>query len=264
MNCIYCRKAGSAMGAAHVFPEAVVQNSHTLPLGVCDKCNNYFSRDIDPVLLTHPIIAYSVQMLGLPGKSGKARQELGGVKRSSDGSYVEFPWVDSHTSTDSTGSKTTHVSVEASFHFNDSYFSRALHHIAFNALALTQGVEAAMDRKYDHVRQYVRFAKKGVVWPYGVYSKGLEPIRKTVRIENLPAAPGQTVRLVIFQLDLYVDLLNTGKLETWIRSDFPTAWFGTSIPKHPERKPKSRLQIVLDGSQPGEPVNDGRSATPER
>jgi hypothetical protein len=58
MRCIFC-KADSAGSRSkeHIIPESLGNSFHVLPQGiVCDKCNNYFSREVErPFLESGPV-----------------------------------------------------------------------------------------------------------------------------------------------------------------------------------------------------------------
>jgi hypothetical protein len=50
--------------------------------------------------------------------------------------------------------------------FDPWKFSRGLHRIALGALTMFSGVDAALERRYDRVRDYVRRPQSRLVWPY--------------------------------------------------------------------------------------------------
>ena len=49
MRCIFCKKDSSeTKSIEHIIPESLGNKSFVLPRGyVCDKCNNYFAREIE-------------------------------------------------------------------------------------------------------------------------------------------------------------------------------------------------------------------------
>ena len=200
---------------------------------------------MDQAWLEHPFIALAVQFLGLPGKKGRPRIQVGNVGRDEVGRFITIP-VEAPSSAPKSGSLTVRPLVSPQYH--DAKFSRALHHSALNAEALVGGATHALGSQFDSVRRYVRAPKKGEYWPYAAYCVSLDPIRQLVKLEKIVDAPGAVVCLHVFQMDFYVDLLKTGELEEWARQSLPEgAYYGQG----PEqgRKPgrrRHRLKIYLD------------------
>ena len=53
MRCLFCKRDSSATKSIeHIIPESLGNNTFILPLGyVCDKCNNYFAREVEKPFL---------------------------------------------------------------------------------------------------------------------------------------------------------------------------------------------------------------------
>jgi hypothetical protein len=58
MSCIFCGSdTSTSKSIEHIIPESLGNTDHTLPAGyVCDKCNNYFSREVEKPFLELPAI----------------------------------------------------------------------------------------------------------------------------------------------------------------------------------------------------------------
>lgn len=93
MRCIYClQDSSSSRSIPHVAPEALGPHDLALPVGaICDDCNQYLGRELDSVLMTHPVIALFVQFLGIHGKRGRPRQQLGNVRRDVHPGAITIP-----------------------------------------------------------------------------------------------------------------------------------------------------------------------------
>jgi hypothetical protein len=222
MTCIYCERATSgAEGRAHVFPEAIVANEIVLPRGtVCDRCNNYLS-ELDRVLVLHNHIWPVIQVLGFPGKKGHVRKKLGFMERTDS----DHPWRIrvgnediSRITFDRSG---VHIETKDPVGFDFLKFRRALHHVAFNFLALDCGIEYVTDRRFDQGRRYIRMPKPKEAWPYAQVIVQPHGIRSALGVGRVPDAPGEIVVLRIFNDDFFVDLLNTGELHSWARDCLP-------------------------------------------
>lgn len=214
MKCIYCLNlSDSTKGIAHVFPEAIIKNNVTLPIGsVCDDCNNYL-KELDSALIAHNHIWPLIQIMGLPGKKGKPRKKLGFMERSEEDQSISINLSQKRIEKISCTDKQIHVQVKNPQEFEDKLFRRALHHIAFNSLALG-GQELVLKSIFDNVRKYIRQPKKGEVWPYAQYfPSGREA---PIDVAPIPNTPGLIIRLGIFHNDFYVDLLNSGGLHGWV------------------------------------------------
>jgi HNH endonuclease len=72
MRCIFCKcDASSSTSQEHIIPESLWNISHVLPPGiVCDKCNNYFSREVEKPFLQSPGISALRFHQALPSKRG--------------------------------------------------------------------------------------------------------------------------------------------------------------------------------------------------
>ena len=55
MRCLFCKKESiSAKSIEHIIPESLGNKTFILPRGyICDKCNNYFAREVEKPFLEH-------------------------------------------------------------------------------------------------------------------------------------------------------------------------------------------------------------------
>jgi hypothetical protein len=217
MRCIYClTESSTSKRRAHVAPEAILQNDVTLPLGAeCDRCNPRLGR-VDTALLFHNRIWGPIILLGAPGKNGP-RQRLGHFQRDTEGQLtanVRQEWL----TRDESGPQI--ISPDPP-EYDELRFRRGLYHMAFNYVAMKLGVESALEARFDRVRRYVRYARRGESWPYAQVEYPDDQINQTLRLSIIPDAPGVTVLFISYLDEFYVDVLRTGELHDWARNSLP-------------------------------------------
>lgn len=73
MRCIFCKQSSvNAKSREHILPESIGNTTQVLPRGiVCDKCNNYFAREVEKPFLEDPSIAALRCGKGLESKRGR-------------------------------------------------------------------------------------------------------------------------------------------------------------------------------------------------
>lgn len=235
-TCIYCKQdSSSAQGVPHVFPEAFAQNRLVLPVGsVCDGCNNYLGVELDSVFVAHPILSALAQFLRFPGKSGKLRRQLGNVEldarfpdqgRATDQPLprtITVPCAKPRIVTHPDGSRTATIEPLIDPRFDFRRFRRAIHHIALNAFALKRGDSAALEPRFDSVRDYIRKPKPKEVWPFAQYVNLNVGFTHDVTILIDAEEDHAFVGMVICAgMAFGVDLLNRGNLRQWMEQQFP-------------------------------------------
>jgi HNH endonuclease len=79
MKCIFCKSpAAGNVSTEHIIPESLGNTKLTLKPGiVCDKCNNYFSREVEAPFLNHPVIKSLRFNQALPSKKGRVPATTG-------------------------------------------------------------------------------------------------------------------------------------------------------------------------------------------
>jgi hypothetical protein len=70
MRCIFCKNPSSnSKSIEHIVPESLGNMEHILPPGiVCDKCNNYFSREIEGPVLSQSYFRDARHRMSIPNK----------------------------------------------------------------------------------------------------------------------------------------------------------------------------------------------------
>jgi len=73
MICLYCKTDTSrSTSREHIIPESLGNVDYVLPPGwVCDKCNNYFSREIEKPFLASPYCQEARFFMTVPSKKGR-------------------------------------------------------------------------------------------------------------------------------------------------------------------------------------------------
>jgi hypothetical protein len=180
---------------------------------ICDGCNNY-SAQLEAVLVSHPAIAMPIQLLGLKGKKGKPRTKLGEfVRGAEDGATITFATTEPIITVDPDGVRRATIKSLPDPRFDMAKFSRALHLAAFNVAALNRGAEWALDPARDAVRAYVRKPRLGERWTF-VKITADSDVRSLIQVTPVEMEGVDILRLSIFSLDYFVDLANSGRLET--------------------------------------------------
>jgi hypothetical protein len=154
-------------------------------------------------------------MLRVPGKNGKRRKRIGHFAVDHVRKVMTIQFRDSWIK-NIKGKR--QVAFPNPVEFDDFKFRRCLGHISLNYVAWKFGWDTALERRFDPLRKYVRYGTRNMMWPYGQVSyKDSEP-RKKLNIGWLQGAPGLTIKLESYIDDFYIDVLNTGDLEQWMRS----------------------------------------------
>jgi hypothetical protein len=223
MVCIYCKgDSSSSRGVPHVLPEALSKNELKLPRGVeCDGCNQYAGRRLESNLIRYPQVAFAIQFLGAPGKRGVTRQQIGGIRRERvDSNSVRVSLKLKGQPTVTANDKLRIESrIVPERQFNPLAFRRVLHHAGLNLVAALNGVDSALEPKYDAVREYVRNPKPAnASWAYGQIDGKGNDIPRLIGCGFADFEDTELARLQVFQIQFFIDLLNTGALEAAMKT----------------------------------------------
>lgn len=224
--CLYCRAPTTGREAeAHVLPEAIVTNDLLLPPGsMCYSCNNYFSC-LDSALANHPIVAFGIQVLGLPGKRGKPRELIGPFQRTGDDSSSTVTIQRRHVKLVRMVGGRPFIGLQPPRSKSRSQFHRALYYVAFNFMSRFVAADELLGTTYDPVRRYIRSPLCGEVWPYCHSILVPEP----VDIIDLFGwdAPTPQVVMRFFNHAFAVDLFRTTTLHQYLTAQAPDGvkWF---------------------------------------
>jgi HNH endonuclease len=190
-RCIFCKKdASSSKSLEHIIPESLGNEEHTLPPGVvCDACNNYFASSIEqPVLESgyfvtsrfNALIPNKRQRMPLlsgillPGhlKEQEVQFHRAEVSRNASGNFELYPEAGAEEAIAS--GKVNRVVIPASgAKPKPQLFSRFLAKAAVECMAYrlldSKGDllrEVTADGQLDLLRNYARYGKSGLDWPY--------------------------------------------------------------------------------------------------
>lgn len=215
-SCVYCEKdSTTSKSLAHIFPEGLYPGGPALKRGiVCDRCNHYFGAKLESVLIAHPLIALPLQLMGIPGKEGKARKKLSIYERDVEpDAEITFPIAPPKFSRNTRGERTATFQPLVDRKFDMDRFRRALYHIGFNLVVANRGIQESQDPRYRPLRTYVRRPRTGERWPFvQALTHSLKVFVPKVGAELLDVKGREIVRMRIFNTQFYVDLLNSGCL----------------------------------------------------
>lgn len=166
-------------------PESIGSRKRVLPRGVvCDKCNNYFAREVEGPILAHPSMRNLRAWYRVPNKRGKFPSLLGhiagtdvavGLRRDQAGRFqLEAERArDSHQlSSVVEQGFTTPLLFTIDMDPPKREMSRFLCKMALESLAETffsqeGGTELMLDEAfYDNIRAYCRYGTGCSEWPY--------------------------------------------------------------------------------------------------
>ena len=195
MDCIFCKRDSTgSRSKEHIIPESLGNEEHILPPGVvCDACNNYFASSIEQVVLESGEFKSARFNMVIPNKRNRvprvhgmllplqpgmlmpeaARFHRADVSRNpEDGGFNLFP--DDNVAAAVADGRITRMVIPASGPKPDgTVFARFLGKVAVEAMAsrLLQNapdmLEAfVQDDQIDHLRNYARYGKQGLEWPY--------------------------------------------------------------------------------------------------
>lgn len=73
MKCLFCKQSSAdTKSVEHIVPESLGNTTFILPLGyVCDKCNNYFAREVEKPFLDLPELRLLRFQEAIPNKKNK-------------------------------------------------------------------------------------------------------------------------------------------------------------------------------------------------
>jgi HNH endonuclease len=73
MHCLFCKaNSGASCSVEHIIPESLGNHRHTLSPGiVCDRCNNYFSREVEKPFLESGAISLLRFQQAIASKKGR-------------------------------------------------------------------------------------------------------------------------------------------------------------------------------------------------
>lgn len=186
MRCIFCKQdSAGSRSIEHIMPESIGSKKRVLPPGVvCDKCNNYFAREVEGPLLSHPSMRNIRAWHQVPNKRGRIPSLLGhiggtdvavGFRRGRDGKLEIDPECLRHSERLESEWKS---GLENGFLFlidmdpPKKEMSRFLCKMALETFAERllhgeDGTERMIDEPFfDNIRNFVRYGRGVSEWPY--------------------------------------------------------------------------------------------------
>ena len=163
-KCVFCESmTGPFTRNEHLVPESL-GGEIILPSGlVCDKCNEYFGRNVEQPALNAPIISFLRTSLGIPNKKGKQRYHKGVqfeiFGRNPDLSLMVFPF-EKLTHILRTGGGQLRIPAESGL----SSICRLLLKMGIECLALSYDYDV-FDAQFVRAREAARSPRKGMSWP---------------------------------------------------------------------------------------------------
>ncbi len=184
MKCIFCKNDSSeSKSCEHIIPESLGNVEHILSPGiVCDKCNNYFSLKIEKKILEQPYFTSLRFRQKIESKKGKYPVEKGVLLNPL--SEIELHISKDHVTqvfikNDEAARKIPSVKSGAFIipaydlpEKNNQIISRFLGKLGLEELASRFSFshelldELVNDNRLDYLRDFVRYRKPDIIWPY--------------------------------------------------------------------------------------------------
>ena len=172
-RCIWCLKEASSAtfkSESHVLPECVGNDKQqVLPKGiVCDKCNQFFGRKIEPVLLGDPLFHVIAVLLRLrdPSDMNEFRDNVFDRNHRPIGNVLRNLYLDVRISPSNLEINVQYQikgKISKPYSRRDlGFLSRALHKIAFESLVWSIVVQDKnkemdiFDSSFSHIREWSR------------------------------------------------------------------------------------------------------------
>jgi hypothetical protein len=183
MRCIFCKElSDKSKSKEHIIPESLGNKEFILPRGaVCDKCNQYFSINIEKIVLEQPYFKYLRHCKEVESKKGiipKIKGIIGGdveVIREKNGDIYILVDDDLILEKMRNGEINNIIIPQYKIPSNkDRILSRFIGKIAVEALAFSfypndGWNEEIVDKKeIDELRNYIRFGSKPKFWEYNI------------------------------------------------------------------------------------------------
>lgn len=185
MRCIFCKKdSTNSKSVEHIIPESLGNKKNILPKGVvCDNCNSYFGSKIEKAVLEMPYFKSLRGRKMIENKKGKIpsvsgfteNKDIIDINFSSKGdSIIEVIYNDENTLNSILNSNKLFVSVIPEPPKNNINISKFLGLIALEAFAQrVSSIENWQDdfiqnNSFDELRDFVRYGKGYVIWPYHI------------------------------------------------------------------------------------------------
>lgn len=185
--CLFCRIEGIFQTKEHIIPESLGNDTGIIENIICEKCQNYFGREVEKPALEKTNLAIWRAYLGIRTKKKKLPSvnldppttgvmpsfhpltEFGiGFTAHEDGSIsidVSKPWQKKRLLQD----ESEYLLVMTPWHL--SILGRLLGKMGLELLASTD-INYALSSKFDEIRSFVRFGNTKHLWPIYYRQRG--------------------------------------------------------------------------------------------
>lgn len=184
-RCIFCLNEGDIFHTIeHIVPESLGNTDDILRNSVCDKCQNYFGKEIENYILSKTPFGFWRTLMGTPNKKGKTPQFNPSQNSESRGIISDFhPLTDSGITIHPAESESiVEVSIEDEKMLNDIitgkknqfrvvmtpkmiiYIGRFLGKIALEYWCKEFG-DDVFRKDFNELRDYVRKGTTKHIWP---------------------------------------------------------------------------------------------------
>lgn len=183
MNCIFCFEKGPYNTIEHIIPESLGNDDTLLINCVCDKCQNYFGREIEDFILNKTPFAFWRVWYGIKSKKGnlpsidfslpqKTKGKIPFISKHHDQKVGFTAHFDGSISVDLEDDEMIRNIIDGTknkFIFNLSpkhliLIGRFLGKIAIELLA-HKNRELSLNTEFDNLRKYVRHGITKSIWP---------------------------------------------------------------------------------------------------
>jgi hypothetical protein len=263
-RCIWCLEeppSATFKSESHVLPECVGnEQQQVLPPGiVCDGCNQFFGRKVEPTLIDDPIFSTRVGILQLRDKSGEFVYEPSpsGVHRNIH--------VDAKVSGNKITVATTQYEIQGqpskpyenrsippkSKDYNKralALLSRAVHKVAFESLAHSLFVGTGLEFEIKELKDIDMFDQSlKVIRDWVRYGEPQHSVRTVLRLQEFEGAKKQK-ELTLWKFFLY-------GFQNWLRMELDLFgdWYIMSLTSSPD-KVESDLKIWSKKIKSNNPV----------
>ena len=231
--CLFCKNSGPFNTKEHIVPESLGNDSDIIKHLVCDKCQNYLSREVEAPALNKTPLAVWRTLLGIKTKKGKfpsiSLSPPSGGRIPAQHNKTDVVNYTAHedgsTSVDidnpdlinaiMQGNKNKFNLVLSPWHLG--IIGRLLGKMGIEYLA-SKDISLAMDSQFDELRMFVREGSINKIWPLFWAQEGsLRNLRyiKTVNkkyyeeeIECYRYSLGYTnIREYIFTFSIGIDII---------------------------------------------------------
>jgi len=178
--CLFCRTEGPLRTREHIIPESLGNDTDILENAICEKCQNYFGREIEKPALEKTNLAFWRTYLGIRTKRNRLpsvnldppiRGAIRSVHPMTEFGIGFSACQDGFTSIDVRNQwqkerllydKSEYLLVMTPWHL--SILGRFLGKIGLEFVALSD-IKHALSPAFDQIRTFVRFGSTKRLWP---------------------------------------------------------------------------------------------------